>query len=47
MDDLALLGEMRFVIEVTRKDGAIEHYDMAGGLIPEDDAEPVTPKKDQ
>lgn len=42
------VGELRFVIEVTRKDtGAVEHYDMVGHILPdENDGKPVEPKKD-
>ena len=41
------LGELRFVVEVTRKDtGAVETYDIVGKIMPEDDGEPVEPKKE-
>ena len=48
MTDLAgQVGELRFVIEVTRKDtGKVETYDMVGHILPDDDDAPVEPKKD-
>lgn len=33
------IGELRFVIEVTRKDtGKVEHYDMVGKIMGDPDA---------
>lgn len=42
------VGELRFVIQVTRKDtGAVETYDMIGSILgKEDDERPVEPKKE-
>jgi len=42
------VGELRFVIEVTRKDtGKVETYDMIGRIMgEEDDGTPVEPKKE-
>ena len=42
------VGELRFAIEVTRKDtGRVEHYDMIGKIMAdEDDGVSVEPKKD-
>ena len=47
-DLMGQVGELRFVIEVTRKDtGIVETYDMIGHILPdEDESAPATPKKD-
>jgi hypothetical protein len=45
-DPVGDLGIIRFIVEVTRRDGTVEYHNMADFIVADDDEAPCQPKKE-